>query len=302
MKSSVVSIVVVSWNSAAVLPGLLETLADGMAGTDWQFVLADNASADDSVAVVRAALPDARIVQTGRNAGYAAAINAAVAEVRPEGPVLVLNPDIRLRPGFGKALLAGLEAEPGTGIAAPRLLGADGSVTPTLRREPSLPRAVGEAVLGNIRAGRFPLLGEIVTDPDAYTRPTRADWSTGAALLVSAECAAACGPWDESFFLYSEETEYQLRARDRGFATRLVPGAVAVHLEGESEVSPRLWTLVVLNKVRLYRRRHGRMPSALFRLALLVREVSRGWLVGHERSRVAARALVRPIGPVGGLG
>ncbi|MFD0330519.1 glycosyltransferase [Streptacidiphilus monticola] len=156
MKSSVVSIVVVSWNSAAVLPGLLETLADGMAGTDWQFVLADNASADDSVAVVRAALPDARIVQTGRNAGYAAAINAAVAEVRPEGPVLVLNPDIRLRPGFGKALLAGLEAEPGTGIAAPRLLGADGSVTPTLRREPSLPRAVGEAVLGNIRAGRFP--------------------------------------------------------------------------------------------------------------------------------------------------
>jgi GT2 family glycosyltransferase len=42
-------------------------------------------------------------------------------------------------------------------------------------------------------------------------------------MLISADCARACGPWDESFFLYSEETDFALRAGDLGFATAFVP-------------------------------------------------------------------------------
>ncbi|WP_410169485.1 glycosyltransferase family 2 protein, partial [Actinacidiphila rubida] len=106
-------------------------------------------------------------------------------------------------------------------------------------------------------------------------------------------CLEACGDWDESFFLYSEETEYCLRARDRGYATRLQPQAAAVHLGGDSRVSPYLWTLLTLNRVRLHRRRHGAVPAAAFWAAVLLREASRAAL-GRAPSRAAAAALVSP--------
>ncbi|KUN80571.1 glycosyl transferase family 2 [Streptomyces bungoensis] len=294
---SPVAVIVVTWNSASVLPGFLAALPEGMAGLDWRLVVADNDSADDTVEVLRSLAPDATVVQTGRNAGYAAGVNAALRAAGEwdggHGPVLVCNPDIRMRQGCAKRLVDRLGD--GVGIAVPLLYEEGREETPlhSLRRESSVSRALGEALIGNRRAGRFPPLSELVTDPAAYRRPTRADWATGALMALSADCVAACGPWDESFFLYSEETEYCLRARDRGYVTRLEPTAEAVHLGGDSRVSPRLWTLLTLNRVRLYRRRHGAPATACFRGAVFLREASRAAL-GREASRAAAGALLRP--------
>ncbi|MER7561388.1 glycosyltransferase family 2 protein [Streptomyces sp. NPDC097941] len=289
---SPVAVIVVTWNSAEVLPGFLAALPDGMAGLDWRLVVADNDSADDTVELLGKLAPDATVVQTGRNAGYAAGVNAALKAVDPGDVALICNPDIRMRQGCAKRLVDSLGD--GVGIAVP-LLYEEGRDTPhySLRRESSVLRALGEAVIGNRRAGRFPWLSELVTDPDAYRRPTRADWATGALMAISAECRAACGPWDESFFLYSEETEYCLRARDLGHATQLEPSAEAVHLGGDSQVSPRLWALLTLNRVRLYRRRHGAVPTACFRAAVLLRETSRA-VLGRRASRAAVAALLRP--------
>jgi N-acetylglucosaminyl-diphospho-decaprenol L-rhamnosyltransferase len=111
--------------------------------------------------------------------------------------------------------------------------------------------------------------------------------------MISAECQDACGPWDESFFLYSEETEFALRARDRGFRTCLTPGAEAVHLGGESGVSAQLWTLLTINRVRLYRRRHHLPAAAAYWTATLLRELPRAAL-GKRRSRSAAAGLLSP--------
>ncbi|MEV0977319.1 glycosyltransferase family 2 protein [Streptomyces sp. NPDC049915] len=287
-----VAVIVVTWNSAAVLPGFLAALPDGMTGLGWRLVVADNDSADDTVDVLKTLAPDATVVQTGRNAGYAAGVNAALAAADGCDAVLICNPDVRMRRGCARRLVDSLGD--GVGIAVP-LLYEEGRDTPhhSLRRESSVLRALGEAVIGNRRAGRFPALSELVTDPDAYRRPTRADWATGALMAISAGCLAACGPWDESFFLYSEETEYCLRARDLGHATRLEPAAEAVHLGGDSQVSPRLWTLLTLNRVRLYRRRHGPLATACFRATVLLRETSRA-LLGRAASRAAARALLTP--------
>src|SRR5438874_2190951 len=64
-----VVLVVVTWNSAGVLPGLLDSLRPGMAGLDWQLVIADNDSRDGTVELVRDRTPSAIVLQTGRNAG-----------------------------------------------------------------------------------------------------------------------------------------------------------------------------------------------------------------------------------------
>jgi GT2 family glycosyltransferase len=133
----------------------------------------------------------------------------------------------------------------------------------------------------------------VVTDPGRYLAETVTDWAEGSTQLISGECWQRCAPWDESFFLYSEETDFALRARDAGFVTRFTPAARAVHLEGDSRVSPGLWTLLTLNRLRLYRRRHGAFGAAGFWSALLLRETSRA-VLGRVPSRAAVRALLNP--------
>ncbi|GIF05152.1 glycosyltransferase [Actinoplanes siamensis] len=285
-------VAVVSYNSERLLPDLIAGLRSGLDGQKWHLTVADNASRDGSVALVRTLAPEATVLEMGRNAGYAAGINAAVAASPAHDAVLVLNPDVRLTPGCVPRLLRALR-EPGTGIAVPRLVDGSGTLIPTQRREPSVLRTLGDAVLGARRAGRFRLLGEVVTDPSQYEVERFTDWAEGSTQLISADCWARIAPWDESFFLYSEETDFALRARDAGLRTRYVPDAHAVHLEGDSRVSPGLWALLTLNKVRLFRRRHGPARSAAYWAALVLRESSRAAL-GKRPSRAAARDLLTP--------
>jgi N-acetylglucosaminyl-diphospho-decaprenol L-rhamnosyltransferase len=179
------------------------------------------------------------------------------------------------------------------GIAVPRLLDAKGALIPSMRREPTLVRALADALLGASRAGRWGRLGEVITDPDSYGLETTSDWAEGSTQLVSAACLARCGPWDESFFLYSEETDFHLRAGRAGFSVRYVPAATATHLEGDSARSPRLWSLLVANRLELYRRHHRRSATALYWVVLLMRETSRAAL-GRAPSRAAARTLLSP--------
>ncbi|HEX4791820.1 MAG TPA: glycosyltransferase [Actinospica sp.] len=309
-----VSAIVVTWNSAGVLEGLLGSLRSGFDGiAEWRLTIADNDSADETVAIAErwlrrhAGEVPGRVLRTGRNGGYAAAINAALAlddpraddarardaDGRQVDATLILNPDVRLGPGCVRRMLHVLEADgqPPSGIVVPRIRDARGRIYRSLRREPSLTRALGEAVLGR-RAACVGRLGETVGDEAAYQATTTADWATGAVMLIGAACRAACGAWDESFFLYSEETDYALRARDRGFATRLAPAAEATHLGGESKTSGRLWALLTVNRVRLYRRRHAWPMAVLFWMAVLLREAPRAAL-GRSPSRSAVAALLR---------
>jgi GT2 family glycosyltransferase len=162
-----------------------------------------------------------------------------------------------------------------------------------MRREPTVLRALGDALLGTRLAGRWSATGEMVTTHSAYDVATTTDWAEGSTQLVSAECWERCGPWDESYFLYSEEVDFALRARDAGFATRYVPGAGAVHLEGGSGSSPELWALLVTNRVRLFRSRHRRPSATVFWAIVLLREASRACL-SREHSRTAVRWLLSP--------
>jgi N-acetylglucosaminyl-diphospho-decaprenol L-rhamnosyltransferase len=291
-RSDEVVVVVVTYNSAGLVPDLVASLPSGMGGVPWRLVVVDNASVDHTIAEVRRTAPDAVVIPMGRNAGYAAGINAGAAHAGPGRALLVLNPDVRLTPGCVPQLLAALE-RPGVGVAVPRLLDGEGVLVPSMRREPTVLRAVADAVLGASRAGTVLTLGEVVTDVEEYERGQPTDWAEGSTQLISPDCWRRCGPWDESFFLYSEETDFHLRVRDRGLETRYVPAAVAVHLGGESTTSPRLWSMLVANRVKLFAARNGPVSSAAYWLALMVREASRAAL-GRETSRRAVRTLLSP--------
>jgi GT2 family glycosyltransferase len=290
-----IAVVIVTFNSARVLEGCLRSLTSQSVVQVSAVVVADNASADGSVAIAEAAtdLP-IRAVQLGRNAGYAAAINAGIAtiDLRKLDAVFVMNPDCRLRPDTLHQLAKVLR-QPGRAIAAPRLLNPDGSLQPSLRRKPTVSRALAEAVIGGGLAGQIGTLGELVMDPREYDRPGEAVWATGAAMLLSADAIRDLGPWDESFLLYSEETEYCLRAADRGWTLRYEPAAVVEHIGGESGTNPMLYALMTANKVTLFRRRHSAPAWCAYSLAVVLGEAIRA-LTGRRTSRAALVALLSP--------
>jgi len=285
-----VTVVIVTYNSARVVAACLESLPAALGSMPYRVVVADNASADETLSIVRAVTPAAIIVETGRNGGYAAGINAALAVPGPTGPALVLNPDVRLAPDAVPLLLSALES-PRCGIAVPLITDPDGRMRFSLRRDPSLLRALGEAVLGGLRAGRFKAFGEIIVDSAQYATQREVDWATGAVMLISADCQAAVGPWDETFFLYSEETDFSIRSRRAGFTLRYVPSAQAVHIGGEAKTSAELRAILVRSRMRLYRKHHGRAAAGAFCGAVLANELVRA-LAGRRENTSTLRSLV----------
>lgn len=280
-----VHVVVVTYASAGVVPALLESLPEGMAGIpSWRLTVVDNASPDGTADLVARLMPEAHVIPMGRNAGYAAAINAGARHAARGDVLLVLNPDVRLRPGCVAALVDGLRD--GVGITVPKLLDDAGQTAPSLRRDPSVSRAWAEALLGGNRAARL-ARSEQVVDRPAYAHAHDVDWATGAVLAIAPEARAAVGDWDESFFLYSEEVDLCQRTRDAGFAVRYVPEAVAEHSSGPYGADPHLWRLVVRNRITLFGRRNGRLKAHAFRIGVLVGQALRAPLSPAARAGLA---------------
>jgi GT2 family glycosyltransferase len=286
-----VALIVVTYNSADVIDGLLSSLDAGLGSLRAQVVIVDNSSSDATVDRL-SAVPGLDVVPLADNRGYSAGINVGLERTADAPAVLVLNPDLRLGAGSVARLLE-TARQPSVGVVVPQMQTPEGAIYHSLRREPTCSRALGAAVLGGRVAARFPRLSETVVDDRTYLVPGDVDWATGAAMLMTRACLDAVGPWDESFFLYSEETDYADRARRAGFRIRYEPAAVVSHKGGESMTSPRLRSMLALNRVRYFRRRHGRLRSSAFYSAVLLNEASRG-LIGNRAARAAAASLIRP--------
>jgi N-acetylglucosaminyl-diphospho-decaprenol L-rhamnosyltransferase len=288
------SIVIVTYNSASVLPGLLDSLPAGLEGVEqFETIVVDNDSADNSVDMALAHAIRPRVIRMGQNAGYAAAINAAVATVRPDADLLILNPDVRLLPGAARLLVDRL-ADSSVGVAVPRILAENGTTELSLRREPSLMTAWTDAILGGTLAARIGT-GEMIGDRTIYGRGGLIEWATGAILAVAARARRVVGDWDESFFLYSEEVDYLRRVRESGVFVAYVPQAQAVHIGREYLGNPRLSALMTANRIRYYRRYHGPLATAVFRLSIIVGEAIRAARgPGHRAALRAAITRWRP--------
>ena len=284
-------VVIVAYRSAADVRCLLKTLPAAADGLRLHVVVVDNHSRDD-IAEVVGARPDVDLVEAGANLGYAGAINLGRTLLPAARAVLVLNPDLRLGPGCVRRLFDALQ-HPGTGASVPRLVDDTGLRLPSLRREPSIRRALGDALFGDHWPGRPGWLSEMVRTPSAYQLAATVDWATGAAVLVAADVDAAIGPWDDTrFFLYCEETDFMRRLREAGWGVRYVPEAVAAHRGGGSGGGAELVALGEINRVRYFRKYHGRVASGVFRCVVGLHQLLR---LSRPGNRLALRVLCGPI-------
>lgn len=279
-----VAAVVVTYNSRVHVAALLDSLPGAFGELDYSVVVVDNGSTDGTPELLGARSDCVLVCST--NDGYAAGINRAVLASPEASAILILNPDATLDPEAVPRMLETLR-RPGIGIVAPRVREQDGSLSPTLRRGPSLGRVGGLSFTG------LAAFTERIERPDEYVTEHEVDWVVGAILLVDRECFDALGGLDESYFLYSEETDFSLRARDAGWATVYTPHAGAMHVGGGSGESATTHTMKMINRIRIYRRRKGEVRAWLFfGLAVLV-ELRRA-ILGHRRSWATVRALLRP--------
>lgn len=268
----------VTYNSAGYIGAAIRSVRDGTSRA-CRIVVVDNASLDDTVAVAEAAGAE---VLRAANLGYSAGINRARAHVGPGSPLLIANPDLAFGSGAVDRLLAALE-EPGVGVAVPKLLDEDGGVARHLHSGPSVLGALGDALFGSRWPRRPRWLSDHLLRPEDYESDRDVDWGGGAAVMIAPACDQAVGEWDAArYFLYAEETDYQLRARRAGFGIRYVAAAEAVHVGGASGQSPALEALMAVNRIRCFRAFHGRVPAALFRGAVALEHLLRARTAWHR--------------------
>lgn len=267
-----IAAVIVTHNSADDIDRAIASLRAESADQSIRVVVVDNASSDSTVDVV-ARHDDVELVHSGGNIGFAAGINVAMGHIGPCEAILVLNPDAIVERGAIAALRRRLQM-PGIGIVAPLIEDADRKRYDSVRREPRVTRALGDAVLGRfLRLRARP--SEIVTHESAYSKPHPVDWASGAALLIDREVARIVGGWDEHFFLYSEEADFQRRARDAGFEVWFEPTAVVRHAERGSGFSLPLDKLIAVNRIRYARKHMGRARATAYRGAVATHHLLR---------------------------
>jgi GT2 family glycosyltransferase len=254
------SVVVVSHNTRELLAACLESLNEHLRGVEHEVCVVENASTDGSAALVRERFPRVRLLANARNRGFSAAVNAAIAATTGRY-VCWLNPDTRLLDDGMAAVLAYLDANERVGVVGPQLVNGDGSVQLSFRSFPSYATAFFNR---NSLLTRFFPRNRHTRD---YLRTDRAhdvvqetDWVSGACLIHR----RTLGSLDERFFMYMEDIDFCLRAREGGWSVVYHPSLrVLHHIGGSSRRMPVRRVIVLHRSIWHYYAKHFRRNPLL---------------------------------------
>ncbi|MDX6601862.1 MAG: hypothetical protein QOF13_1064 [Solirubrobacterales bacterium] len=229
--------IVVSHNGKRWLDTALSSLYAHAGEIDLDVVLVDNGD-DDSAAYVAERFPEVRIVRC-ENRGFGHANNRGL-EIAEARYLLFINPDTEVLEGDLAGLVAELDRQPRVGLAGARQLRADGSLALSIRRFPSALHMLGEALGVERIPGARRFLGERELDPREYERQRPCDWTSGSFMLVRQAALEDVGPFDERFFLYSEETDLCWRLKRAGWEIVHMPQMTICHFEDDRRGSAEL--------------------------------------------------------------
>ncbi len=296
------TIAIVLYNSAGALPETLDSIRPAVASGLAEVVAVDNASPDDSVAVLRERLPGAEVVRLAENRGFAAGANAALARATGRY-ALLLNPDVRAPGGGLESLVAWMDLHPEIGVASPNLVRVDGTWEAPGRAMPSIGRSVLELtrlhrLLPRGARGRV-LRGPYWTGGDQLD----AGWVPGAAMLVRPAVADRVGPLREDIFMYGEDIEWCWRMRRDGWRVGVCSSVTFTHDTGSSarttwgapETERRVAEGIDRACRIIYGERHARLLAAVTALSLWLESAAPGRGAEHRRRFRQAAADWRAI-------
>ena len=319
MSTCDLSIVIVSWNVADLLAACLRAIEQNSrpSDTDGQLrhfgpapaaatldvVVVDNASRDGTPARVRADFPWVRLVEAGANLGFTAGNNLGYARSRGRF-VFFLNPDTEIAPGAAQlgtgggdslwTLYRAVADAPDVVMAGPQLRYGDGTLQSSRRRFPTRWTGFFESTWLGRALPVNPWARRLHMDDWPADFIQDVDWLVGAAMLARRDALEAvrmpsyAGPFDEGFFMYSEEVDLCRRLKDAGGRIVYVPDALVLHYEGRSSEQVVAARHIHFNrsKVRYVHKYFGPGWSELLRRYLLLEFRVQLWL---ERGKLLLR-------------
>lgn len=215
--------VVINWNGRRYLDACFEALVAQELEGGFEVVLADNDSTDGSREHTAAQWPEVTVVNAGGNRGFAGGNNAGIRAARGEH-VILLNNDTRVRPGWLAALVTAAEAEPRRGAVTSKLV---------FMERPGTIQNAGSLLLSD---GSGADRGSGEPDGGQYDKPEEVFAFCGAAVLLKRAALDDVGLFDESFFIYYEDTDLAWRLRLRGWEIWYEPKAVVEHVHAGTNV------------------------------------------------------------------
>jgi N-acetylglucosaminyl-diphospho-decaprenol L-rhamnosyltransferase len=218
-----ISIIIPAYNGESWLPEALRRLTAAANDTSFETIVVDNASSDGTAATVHAAT-GVRLLSNKKNLGFSRAVNQAAA-VSSGKTLVVINQDLHLEPNSLKFISEFLLSR--DAVAGGALVYTDGSAQPSFGPFPTLFGTLWRLVLPR-RVRKYDLGG-------ASDEVRTVDWVTGAFIALPRALFDKIGGFSEDYFMYYEDADFCLRAREAGFPSYFLPSAKAVHVAPHSE-------------------------------------------------------------------
>jgi GT2 family glycosyltransferase len=275
------SIVIVNWNGLAVLRECLNSIFGAAQGIEFEVIVVDNASQDDSVAVLQREFPQVVVLRNQQNRGFAAANNQAFAVARGRH-VLLLNNDTLVLPGAFQQSVKYMDDHPRVGVLGCRVEFPDRSFQTSCCRfnnllELFMTRLLPLGSMWNERLNMGRYWGR------QFAEPTEVDVVAGCFMVVRREVITTVGGLDEDFFMYGEDEEWCSRIKRAGWRIVYFPGATIIHFHRFSSRQTRRAPRVTecMSPVLVLHKRRGPLIAWFANLILLAGFLLRlpGWLV-----------------------
>ena len=262
-----VSVVIVNWNTRDMVLRLLASLSTSEPGSghEVELIVVDNDSGDGSVEAIRSDFPRVKLVAQSQNRGFAGGVNPGL-EVAEQPLILLLNSDARTSRASIEEAARYMGDHPEVGVLGPKILHLDRSPVASCFREPSLALLALKALgLSKLKALNFERYHEKVFD-----EPAEVDVVVGCAMMIWRDLIVELGGLDEDYFMYFEETDFCMRARQHGKHVHYAPVGEFLHEGGGTSKSAKLRTFLDFKRSEiLFYKKHGGVAAALTARGLL---------------------------------
>ena len=220
------AVVILNYNTRNYLEQFLPGLLASCQGQDAKVFVADNASADDSVAFLQTHFPQVPLIRLEKNYGFTGGYNRALEKIEADYYVLI-NSDIEVPEGWLKPLTDWMDSHPDCGACGPKLL--------SWQQRDTFEYA--GAAGGLLDRYGYPfcrgrILQKVEKDEGQYDSPQNVLWVSGACLMVRSRLWKELGGLDNRFFAHMEEIDLCWRMQLRGWKVTVVPASAVYHIGG----------------------------------------------------------------------
>lgn len=270
-----VSIIIVNYHSARMVIDCIHSIQERIQTMDYEVIVVDNASGDDSLHLLRNAFGDRiKLIAAPDNLGFGKANNLGAQQAKGKY-LFLLNPDTLLINDAVGVLYRFMEKNPCVGVGGGNLYTADMEPAPSFcsdfddlsleRKRASWSNLIGTRIQAKLHIGKNkPLVGFNHTG-----NPKQVAYIFGADMMIPRSLFERIGGFDPDFFMYGEEVELTWRITQLGYKVMNIPQAKIIHLEGattsdEHRFSERQFRMRMNGSLIYYWKRYGENGATEF--------------------------------------